>query len=317
MLNINIGGAEKVDHIKIRDYLVKKYRPQKFSVPYVSDQDEAYHPLGPKERSELFDLFLSLDLEDAIKLWSTSDTLLEIRREASKYKSIERVYMGPLEDPVTDSNKHNFTRLMLENIKNSLATRNRRRIIKRELVKFIEKRNKFKRSNVSVLSIGAGSARAVIEATEILKNKGHKLRLNLVDHDVEALTAAGKLAREKKVLSSLNVIEAKFYHLSKYLSKDKKVDFVEIVGLLDYLNDRTIKFLLTSVGEYLSEDGVFLISNVIPNEEQYFLHNIVGWPQMIYREIDDLLFLARESGFKNCELIHEPTGCVGLIRVGR
>jgi len=302
------------DPIAVRNALIKMYNPQKYPEPYNKDGFEFDYALGENKRNSLFRVFKDLPNDQAIRLWEASDSLAEIRREASRFKALERVYLGPFEDPKYEKEKYFFTRLMLENIKNSLATRNRKRIIKRELMNFVKSKKTHGDTPITVLSIGAGSARAIIEGAGSLKKDGFSLNLRLVDHDSEAIKAAELLAKENSIQYSLKSIEANFYEIRKYLKEGQYVDFVEIVGLLDYLNDRTVRFLLSCVREFMRDNGLILFSNVVPNDEQEFLHNIIGWPQMKYREGRQVQGFARDTGFINSEFIPEPTGFISLIK---
>lgn len=302
------------DPVVIRNALIKKYNPQKYPEPYNKDEFELVSPIGEENRKGLIKVFMDLPNEYAVALYKTSDSLAEIRKEASTYGALEKVYQGPFEDIISESDKYRFARLLIDNINNSMGPRNRKRIVKRELVNFVKATRVRSSDQITILSIGAGSARAILEASASLEEHGAGLRLLLLDIDHKALLDAKRLAKEKGVNAQLETIRANFVQFIQNNNMHEQIDFIEIVGLLDYLNDKHINFLLSQVRKYVRKDGTVLFSNIAPNDEEKFLHTVVGWPQMIYRTKEQLLRLVYEGGFREVELIQEPIGIYNFVK---
>ena len=260
---------------------------------------------------------MELPTDQAVALYKTSDSLSEIRDKATRHGALERIYQGPFEDPVKESNKYLFARLLMDNVRNSIAPRNRKRIVTRELVNFVEMKKRQGSDQIVILSIGAGSARAILDGTVVLEGRGARVRLILVDRDFKALLYAEGLAKEKGIKSYLETINANFIQFIQNNKMREQIDFIEIVGLFDYLEDKYIQFLLSNIRDYMRKGGTILFSNIVANDEEKFLHTVVGWPQMIYRTEGRLFRLAHEVGYKEIDLIQESTGIYNLIKASK
>jgi len=59
--------------------------------------------------------------------------------------------------------------------------------------------------------------------------------------------------------------------------------------------------------QILEKEGVFLVSQIIPNSESFFLKEVINWP-MIYRKPEELAEILSLAGFSlnNCRFYQEP-----------
>lgn len=285
--------------------------------PYGTPVFELSSPIGDDERRELISYMLALPGDEGHRLFRTSANLDRISRYAASHKALETMYVGPNQNGIVELGEPLlWARLFIENIHNSMAVRNRLRIVKAEFGQFMETRLASGSQDIQVLSIATGSSRAIMEELAVLNGKGHeKIRLRMVDINKEALEDGKKLVAELGIDEVVKFTRAHFLSFKRYLEKGYRPDFVEIVGLLDYLDPEQIVELLSEVRGHLTEGGVVLYSNITPNDEEDFTHQIVGWPRMKYRGPDDLLRLATAAGFMQDKLtvIPEPLGIYTLI----
>lgn len=285
--------------------------------PYGISTFELASPIGETERKKLVDNMLALPGEEGHKLFRASICLDQISRDAASHKALETMYTGPNHNGVIETGEQLlWTRLFIENIHNSMAVRNRLRIVEAEFGRFMGIRLADEVQDTKVLSIAAGSSRAIMEELVVLNGKGHdRIKLRMVDINKEALQDGKKLVTELGIGEAVEFTRAHFLSFKRYLNNDYQPDFVEIVGLLDYLDEGQITTLLGQVRNYLSEGGEVLYSNIAPNDEEVFIHRIVGWPRMKYRDSQDLLRLATTAGFTpdKIRIIPEPLGVYNVV----
>jgi hypothetical protein len=80
-----------------------------------------------------------------------------------------------------------------------------------------------------------------------------------------------------------------------------------MVGFLEYRPfDKAVK-LVTFIYQVLEKGGVFLVSQIAPNAESFFLKEVINWP-MIYRKPEELAKILSLAGFSldNCTFYREP-----------
>ncbi len=97
---------------------------------------------------------------------------------------------------------------------------------------------------------------------------------------------------------------------------DWQPDIVEMVGLMDYLDDKTAIEMIGKIYHHLGQNGSLIFSNINNNQEQRFVEEIVDWFQ-IYRHPDQLGELLISGGFgsQHCRIICEPLG-IQTIAIG-
>ncbi len=188
---------------------------------------------------------------------------------------------------------------------NSKAVRNRLRIVKRELDQAIEK-IKQQKKEIRILSIAAGSARAVIESVEIHEGSGSLFHLTFLDKNEKAIEYSKNLSEEKLSQAVVVCINDTVGNFLKN-NEDKKYDIIEMVGLIDYFDDDKVKTIFTKLHQLLDKDGLFITANVNHNKERKFLEKMIDW-HMVYRSAEELAFLLEDSQFKEekMTIYYEP-----------
>jgi len=197
------------------------------------------------------------------------------------------------------------------NIRNAQAVRNRLKIAKRELKKAIVEQARAKKGKVEIVSLAAGSAQAVIEVISELQNSQSvpntiSVRALLVDIDTTALRYAQKLAEQHNVSHLIETKEDNVLRFDHALKKlDCSPDIVEMMGLLDYLDDKLAVLLIKKIHRVLPKNGIFLTCHIHPNSEEFFVRNVVNW-NMLYRSVRKLNELIVDGGFRDISVHTEP-----------
>lgn len=184
---------------------------------------------------------------------------------------------------------------------NAVSIRNRLILVKKEIlarIRIVAQRKQV----IRLLSIGSGSARPIFEAISTLNGK-QAIEIMLVDIDAIAIQFSQGLARELN-LNHTQWQCGNFFRLEQYC-KDFHPDVVEMVGLLDYLNDKQVVALLRKIFSVLAPEGYLITGNINPNIEAPFVTKGIHWP-MIYRTPEHLAALLVEAGFANIEIAQEP-----------
>ena len=258
--------------------------------------------------SYFFVPFLNRLPESFSKIIKKSDRAAEhvIENKATHY-ALETLYSrGKMHGKKSLVSK--FFRYVWFNLDNAKAVRNRLRLTKREITKAVMAVSQSK-NELEFLSIASGSARSVIEAlSEIKKDNFVKINVSFLDKNPDALEYSKKLVEDtikdgKFSFRWLNDTASRFVNHFE----NKKVDIVEMLGLLDYFNDEKVLNLLRLIYEKLSGGGFLVTANSDNNHERRCLTNVVGW-KMIYRSASELASLAVKAGFKpeNIRAVYEP-----------
>jgi len=190
-----------------------------------------------------------------------------------------------------------------ETLDNARSIRNRLLLVKEKLVALVKKKM-LDGTPVRVLSIGTGSARPVLEATASLE-RTPEVELLLVDRDGTAL----KFSEELGASLNVNHTARKTGNFLRVKGEcgSFKPQIVEMVGLLDYLNDRWCHRLIADVLDILAPGGYLITGNISPNLEAPFVTKGINWP-MIYRTPEELRELLMQAGFlaQHIRTIQEP-----------
>lgn len=288
--------------------------------PYGYLDFEVQSPIGEANRREFVDLMVSLPGDEGRRQFCLSRNLAQISQDAASHRALETMYLGPKDEIEGEEEGLMWARLSIENIHNAMAVRNRLRIVKDEFREHVRGLLQEGRQSIQVLSIAAGSSRAVLETIASFDGSGeNRLRLQLVDLNREALRDGRKLAEELGVDGSIQFTRTTYASFRRYLHEGYRPDFVEIVGLLDYLSSTEVVRLLRGLQGSLSDEGVILYSNIAPNDEQQFTHRVVGWPDMYYRTQTELSGFARDGGFdlRQARVVQEPLGIYNLMILRR
>ncbi len=317
-LSSEIKGLSLSDTRDMRIHgIVDLLGPKLVREPYGSPDFELASPIGESERGQLVSYMLALPGEEGHRLFRVSASLDQISSDAASHRALETMYVGPNRNGIIEADDHLlWARLFIENIHNSMAVRNRLRVVKSEFGRFMGVRLAEGFQETKVLSVAAGSSRAIMEELAVLNGRGYdRIKLRMVDINREALLDGRKLVAKLGISESVEFIRAHILIFKRYLEDGYKPDFVEIVGLLDYLDEEQITKLLVQVRNHLSKGGEVLFSNIAPNDEEEFTHRIVGWPKMQYRDSQDLLRVATAAGFTpdKLRIISEPLGIYNIV----
>jgi len=278
---------------------------------------ESESPIGNDTMSELVDHVVQLNRKDGINLWIQSEDLRYISENEASHRALDRVYSGPIARN-EELDKTAWSHVMLGNLKNAMAVRNRKRVVEQVYATEITNQFHFNSNGrvMDVLSIAAGSSRPIMQT---LSNQSEHIKshtkLRLMDSSRNALNDGSQLASELGISEALTLKRSLFTNFDSYMEGGYQPDFVEIVGLLDYVPRETAVTLLSKVKNNLKENGSVLFANVVPNSEQAMLHEVIGWRPMIYRSAEEVYDLAIQAGFTqdSTQLISEPVGLCNLI----
>jgi SAM-dependent methyltransferase len=223
----------------------------------------------------------------------------EIKENAARWRALDIVYNYHKGD-------ENIFADFWHDLRSSQATRNRLKLIKFLLLKNIEKIWQ-KGDEPRLISIASGSAQGVIEAIVAAKEKkGILVRCIFIDLDLTALEHAQKLAKKAGVESQIIFVN-KTASIIGEVGKEFKPNLIEMVGFLEYRPDEKAIRLVNSIYQVLEKEGVFLVSQIAPNSESFFLREVINWP-MIYRNPERLAKILSLGGFSlnQCVFYQEP-----------
>lgn len=163
------------------------------------------------------------------------------------------------------------------------------------------------KGSVRLLSIGSGSARPVLEVIASLEQK-LPVQSMLLDQDPEATAYSRALAQQFN-LNHTQWMTGDFFRLDQHC-RSFHPDVIELVGLLDYLDNRKAVIFLRKVLRVLEPGGTLITGNIAPNLERPYVEKGVKWPPMVYRTEEDLRGLLLAAGFAEYDIRiqREPLG---------
>jgi len=199
------------------------------------------------------------------------------------------------------------------------ALRNRLKIvewcIEEEITRVKEKRGNANEP-ITLVSVGGGSARAIIHSLNRLAKKGfdYDLKVINIDVDARAIKLGKEIAERFGVQDSFEWINDDARNLQERV-QEKSIDIIEMVGLLDYFSLEDASALIHQIYTVLKQGGVFIVANVFPNEEMPFVSHL-GWPKMYYRRFSDIERILKMGGFeKEAEIFLEPLRVHAIAKV--
>jgi hypothetical protein len=207
---------------------------------------------------------------------------------------------------------------MWMHIRNAQAPRNRLKIAMREMKTTIRTVSESRKGGpVNILSLGAGSAQGVIQVVAEMKRQNIWVSAFLIDTDRDAIEHAFKLAYVHGVRDRVGGIAGDAIFFER-LARGFRADIVEMMGLLDYFEDKLAVRLFLRIRNYLRRGGGghFFVSQVHPNLESFFLKHVVDWGKMYYRDRDHLARLFRHAGMGEPRIETERHG-IQSIAVAR
>lgn len=190
----------------------------------------------------------------------------------------------------------------------SLGIRSRKDKVREIISLYVDERleREPKLKELTLLSVGCGTALPIFEVAKVLKDKGISPKVILLDQDPIALAAAQCLA-EKEEFGLGDSIEL---HCRRLFSKlgstldlspviqGRKIDIVEDTGLREYLPKRIYKSLTSALWKSLAPGGIMSTGNMSTHRPQpEFLHGLMGWEPIVrMRDIATGFALHEASG---------------------
>lgn len=146
-----------------------------------------------------------------------------------------------------------------------------------------------KKRPVRWLSIAAGTGQPTYEAARLLATYPS---ITLSDRDDTVLAAARKLADSQGIGDHVTCIRADITEKGKFvkLLEDSRPDIVDMMGLAEYLDARTLTTLIRTF-YHNAESGSFLVfTNMRPSHPHLQTHKRgLGWPGVIVRTVSEVV----------------------------
>ena len=246
-----------------------------------------------------------------------SKTLQAIKAGATGWKALEIIYNFE-----TDRCKDPLAKFWV-NMRNAQAVRNRFRFAKFLLRKaFIQQANNTGKGSPSnplfLLSLAAGSAQAVLETvSEVREDSDLHVNVVLIDSDMSVRSMIRKRIKNLGLSGRVKFVVGSAFKFGEVIRDLPPPDIVEMLGLLDYLNNKLAVRLCRRIYKQIATGGNFLTCHIHPNPEQDFLRFVINWghnPYMFYRTIDELKKIALDAGFETVQTHTEPH-CIHSIAV--
>ncbi len=234
-----------------------------------------------------------------------------IKRFSATYKALEIIYTYSWKTTTGKGMLERVLTHILLQFMNAKAVRNRLKLVKQELRQAILSLNN---QEIHIMSLGSGSARAIIEVLSEETGHNRKYTATLVDQSRSALRHSRELAEENGILPNIILVRGMLEEFTEN-SHNHPPDIVEMVGILDYFDKETAIRVISEIYRLLSPRGVLITCNIRTNPEKRFLTRILGW-SMIYREPEELSQILLEAGFECPQIISEPLG-IHILAVAR
>ena len=192
---------------------------------------------------------------------------------------------------------------------NCQALRNRYKLVKKQLKEALL--NFENEKEIRLASLACGSAQVIIETIAEYKAKNIIIKALLIDIQPEALEAAKEWAQKYGVLDQIQTHSINISEQDEALDSFKP-QIVEMLGFLDYVEEKEAVRFLKEIQEALDEKGILITCNINHNPEQHFIKWVINWP-MVYRRPEKLIDIAESAGFVDCKVVYEPLKIHGLL----
>jgi hypothetical protein len=247
----------------------------------------------------------------------TSTKVKEIKDNATTYYALDTMYTTHKFSSEKGIIKGAMEYLWFK-LGNPRAVRNRLKLVKKLIKEAIQKRIDFNAGKkTTIISLGCGSARAVIETILALCNENKttidNLDIKLLDKSSAAITLSKKIIHSCQFNEThFTFIEDKIRNFDQYLNNNEP-DIIEMVGVMDYLSDEKAIEVLRKIYSNLPPGGYFITANINNNIEKVFITKTMNW-SMIYRNPTELHRILHEAGFDETKtkIIYEPMKIHGV-----
>jgi len=190
---------------------------------------------------------------------------------------------------------------------NPKAVRNRLKLVEREIKKSVNELIQ-KNGSINILSIASGSSRAMVESVCNNDLSNVDISITFLDKNPKANEYSKGLTKKCPSHYNLRWIIDTASNFPNYFGENyKKLNLIEMVGLLDYFDDEKAIKVFSLIYNNLDEDGIFISGNISDNRERKFITDVIGW-KMVYRSGEELANIAIKAGFKpeRLKIIYEP-----------
>ncbi len=260
------------------------------------------------------------------------------RDKPTRWESIVTKYETFVETPIDE-----MSRLFYRGSLDARAVRTRAYTAANMIVTYFDSEQPNDDHELVIASVACGAAGPMCETAEELEDAGHNVgRMYLLDQDVMAL-ASGFSLMESKGLSekaSLVVINLMTGRLSESI-EEGSVDVADILGLFEYFDNKTTvrelfaalkvdiehipederdlglaSALLRQVGKLMRPGGIIVFGNMLKHRQQNkFFSDIVGWPQLQNRSIEEVMEIVEQAGFDPADMLVQIPAEEGLYAV--
>lgn len=272
------------------------------------DQDESlnYDSANLFQRSLHNFLLLSLrvlSINFVTKIFTkSSHDANYVRDNATSHKALEVTYNFEPQIVFRNGFLDGFFTYIWHHLYYAKATRNRLKLVKKLLKGYINEIIKTK-NEINIMSLGSGSARAVLEVIEELNNKGITFNFLGVDKNEEALKYCEDLARSMNIKANLILVNDKVTNIHNIIQNNNFIpDIIEMVGLLDYFTVDKSTELVSKIYSSIKSGTFFVTCNIKMNYEEHFFTKVVNWP-MLYKTEKDMVNILTNGGFKKESLV--------------
>ena len=235
-----------------------------------------------------------------------SEECRDVRKNAKSWRALERIYNYQFgKDAGLIGRINDFW----QGTMNPQALRNRLKVAKSELRRVI---STFRgQEEVRIMSLAAGSARGVIEVVAELKASRGEGCVTSCGHRSYCSGVRSESGPSLGVEDQVQVTATNANFVAK-VARRFQPHIIEMMGLLDYLPQKSAIRLAEKIKESLPTGGYFLTCNIYPNIERTFLKWVLDWP-MIYRTRKSLTDVVVQAGFSDHVLVDEPLNIHGIV----
>lgn len=186
------------------------------------------------------------------------------------------------------------------NMLDSIAIRTRAEIMKASM---FTQAQQSESDELHVVSLGSGAAVAETDvAIKIQRELGKKLHMQFYDIDAEVLEF-GKEYAQRVGLDMSSVTQKHANYLRALYLPAESQDFIDVLGLWEYLDRAACVKLLKQSYTLLKPGGTFIASNMLDNRKQFtFNQKGVGWWPLHARSVDELAAIVHDAGIDTRQL---------------
>ena len=225
----------------------------------------------------------------------------EVIEHATTHHALEILYQGGKTYKSQNVTQRIAHLLWFGIINNSIAVRNRLKLVKKELRITLQFLLNSRKTEIRVLSIASGSARAIVEVLSSVPFPPKMISVKFLDKDSKAIEYSRQLVNGLESHCDFSWVNDTASKFPAYYTAGEKPDIIEMVGLMDYFDDAQVIKIFGLIYRNLSDGGFFITANILPNHESRFVTNVVGW-KMVYRSPQKLINLAITAGFDASKL---------------